>query len=99
MKVNSVIQSVQTQQVQKKGKGAEPTAAPKTNDKVEISSEARNLQQSKGIENAAAQKLETVSDVRHDKVSEVREKIKDGFYDQENIASALADTLLKEFGI
>ena len=98
MKVTQVAQSVQTQQVQRKGRKTD--AAPvKQGDKVEISSEARKLQDTTSVKAAASKSIQDTPEVREDKIAEVRQKIQEGFYDQANISTALADKLLKEFGI
>ena len=99
IKVSSIAQSVHSQQVQRKGRNSDVSPGKQANDKVEISSEARKLQDSSSFQAAATKAVKGASDVRDDKIAEVRQKIADGFYDQENIASALADKLLKEFGI
>ncbi|MFC1561372.1 flagellar biosynthesis anti-sigma factor FlgM [candidate division KSB1 bacterium] len=99
MKVNNIGQSVQTQQVQRKGKKTDAAPVKQSSDKVEISSEARELAQSSGLSAKAAAAAKNEPDVRVDKVKEAREKVEQGFYNQENIGSALADRLLKEFGI
>ena len=99
MKVNQVGQSVQTQQVQRKGRKSEASPVKQNGDKVEISSEARKLQNSSGIQATAAKTIRDTSDVREDRIADVRQRIAEGFYNQSNIATALADKLLKEFGI
>ncbi len=92
IKVSSIAQSVHSQQVQRKGRNSEVSPGKQANDKVEISSEARKLQDSSSFQAAATKAVRGTSDVRDDKIA-------DGFYDQQNIATALADKLLKEFGI
>ena len=99
MKVNPVGQSVQTQQTQRKGRKTEPASVKQGGDKVEISSEARKLQGTNNLHSVASKSLKNTSDVREDKIAEVRQRIVDGFYDQNNISSSIADKLLKEFGI
>jgi len=99
VKVSQVAQSVQAQQVQKKGRKTEPTPAKQAGDKVEISSEAKKLQDSSNLNSIASKTIKDTPEVREDKIAEVRQKINDGFYDQSNVASVLADKLIKEFGI
>lgn len=99
MKINPVGQSSQAQQVQRKGRNADTPAVSQNNDKVEISSEARKLQDTQGLQAAASRLIKETPDVREDKIAEARQRILDGFYDQSNISSAIADKLLKEFGI
>ena len=99
IKVSSIVQSIQSQQVQRKGRKTEVPPGNQANDKVEISSEARKLQDSSAVQSAATQAVNDGPEVRENKIEEVRQKIADGLYDQANIASALADKLLKECGI
>ena len=99
MKVNQVNQSAQAQQVQRKGRKEETPAVSQKGDKVEISSQARKLQDTQGLQAAASQTIKESPEVREDKIAEVRQRILDGFYDQNNISSSIADKLLKEFGI
>jgi len=99
IKVSQVAQSVQAQQVQRKGRKTETTPAKQAGDKVEISSEAKKLQDTSNLNSIAAKTVKDTPDVREDKITEIREKINEGFYDQDNIATVLADKLLKEFGI
>lgn len=99
IKVSQVAQSVQAQQVQRKGRKTETTPAKQAGDKVEISSEAKKLQDSSNLQSIASKTINGTSEVREDKLDEIRQKIKDGFYDQSSVSSALADKLLKEFGI
>ena len=98
-KISSIAQSIQSQQVQRKGRKTEVSPGNQANDKVEISSEARKLQDSSAVQSVATKAVNDSPEVREDKIEEVRQKIVDGFYDQANIASALADKLLREFGI
>jgi len=99
VKVSQVAQSVQAQQVQRKGRKTEPTPAKQAGDKVEISSEAKKLQDSSNLNSIASKTIKDSPEVREDKIDEVRQKINDGFYDESDVSSVLADKLLKEFGI
>lgn len=99
MKVNQVGQSAQAQQIQRKGRKAEAPVVTQKGDKVEISSQARKLQDTQGLQAAASKSIKDSPDVREDKIAEVRQRILEGFYSQNNISSSIADKLLKEFGI
>lgn len=99
IKVSQVAQSVQAQQVQRKGRKTETTPAKQAGDKVEISPEAKKLQDTSNLNGVASKTIKDTPDVREDKIAEIRQKINEGFYDQSNVASTLADKLLKEFGI
>lgn len=99
MKVTNIAQSAQTQQVQRKGRKQGPDSVKKTSDKVEISSEAKKLSQSNNISAAAAKSIKNAPEVRQDKLAEIREKIQEGFYNQKDLTTILADNILKEFGL
>lgn len=99
MKVNQVGQSIHAQQTQRKGRKTESAPVKQSGDKVEISPKARKLQGASNLHSIASKSLKNTSDVREDKIAEVRQRIVDGFYDQNNISSSIADKLLKEFGI
>ncbi|MFC1558389.1 flagellar biosynthesis anti-sigma factor FlgM [candidate division KSB1 bacterium] len=63
-------------------------------DKVEISSEARELQKNQNTSNVQK------SDPRkEDKLQEIREKINNDYYSSHNVISKIADNLLKRFKI
>jgi anti-sigma28 factor (negative regulator of flagellin synthesis) len=60
-------------------------------DRVEISSAARNLG-SAGVSKSA---LNSVADVRQERVQEVRERVASGFYDRPEVQRAIADAVLE----
>ncbi len=99
MKISGIAQSIQTQQAQKKGRKSDAAPVQQNNDKVEISSEARQLAKSNDLSAVATKAAKEAPDIRSDKINEARERVAQGFYNQENIASVIADKLLQEFGI
>lgn len=66
-------------------------ASSDTVDKLSISSEARGLQHTEQVVRA---ELNSIPDVRLDKIRAAREKILSGFYNSEKGISAAADSLL-----
>ncbi|HHT9138786.1 MAG TPA: flagellar biosynthesis anti-sigma factor FlgM [Candidatus Wunengus sp. YC60] len=65
-------------------------------DTVDISKEARNLEQT--VENLKTVVSE-IPDVRDAKVEEVRAKLKDGFYDRQEVIEDVANKVIDAFSI
>ncbi|MBI2471710.1 MAG: flagellar biosynthesis anti-sigma factor FlgM [Planctomycetes bacterium] len=65
-------------------------------DTVDISKEARNLEQT--VENLKIAVRE-IPDVRDAKVEEVRAKLKDGFYDRQEVIEDVANKVIDAFTI
>jgi flagellar biosynthesis anti-sigma factor FlgM len=102
MRISAIHELLNTEA--KKIEGAKKTdSASKSkafpSDKTEFSSSAQRLNETKShIETISAQ-LANVPDVRPEKVAEVKEKIKNGFYNSADFVDKLADKLLEDFNI
>jgi len=68
-------------------------------DRSEISAGARRLNETKAQIEVLSAQVASHPDIRSDKVAEVQEKIKNGYYNSPEFIDKLADKLLKEFGI
>lgn len=68
-------------------------------DKTEFSSKAQRLNETKTQIETIASKISAEPDVRLDKVAEVKEKIKSGYYETDDFNDKLADKLLTDFNI
>jgi flagellar biosynthesis anti-sigma factor FlgM len=68
-------------------------------DRSEFSSDAHHLNETKAQFETIATSLTSQSDVRSEKIAEVKLKIESGFYNSDEFIDKLADKLLKEFGI
>ncbi len=68
-------------------------------DKTELSAKGKRLNETKAQMEVIATKLANEPDIRQEKIVEVQEKIKNGFYDSEEFADKLANKLLKDFNI
>ncbi len=76
-----------------------PTDKIKTKDKVEISSEAKAKLKHKQEQEIGLLKLltEETSEIREEKIQEVKERISKGYYNKENIKKEVASNLLDFF--
>jgi hypothetical protein len=68
-------------------------------DKTELSAKGQRLNETKAQIDVIASKLAAEPDVRPEKISEAREKIKSGFYDSEDFLDKLTDKLMQEFNL
>ena len=68
-------------------------------DRSDVSADAQSLSEVKAHFDTIAANLSVHPDVRAEKISEVREKINNGFYNSEEFIEKLADKLLAEFGM
>lgn len=86
---------IEANQSQIKAEKGKRTAHAKL-DTVDISKEARNLEQT--VENLKTVVRE-IPDVRDAKVEEVRAKLKDGFYDRPEVIEEVANKVIDAFSI
>ena len=68
-------------------------------DRSEISSKAQQLSETKEQVEVVAAQIAGQPDVRTEKIAEVKEKIRNGFYNSPEFIDTLANKLMKEFGI
>lgn len=94
MRIESILQTLSTQFLQKKGANKDAQPVNSSEDKVEISSEARELQKNQNTNNVNKGEIG-----KEDKIKEVREKIENDFYSSPKVISKIADNLLKRFKI
>lgn len=67
-------------------------------DSSEISAGARRLSESKAQVETISTQVASQPEIRFDKVEEVQEKIKSGYYNSPEFIDKLADKLTQEFG-
>jgi|YelNatPaOPRAMG01_1025707.scaffolds.fasta_scaffold14822_6 anti-sigma28 factor (negative regulator of flagellin synthesis) len=65
------------------------------NDKAEISLEAKQKLEEAKINSI----LKNTSDIREDKVKEVKEKLQNGEYDREEVINVVAERIMKALGL
>ena len=80
--------------VNKTSKAAKTTKAEKA-DSVVVSQEAKDL----GEIYKASEQVKASSDVRLDRIAEVKEKLKDPDYINDKVLESVADSILDSFGI
>jgi anti-sigma28 factor (negative regulator of flagellin synthesis) len=68
-------------------------------DKSEISSKGQRLSETSEQISLITSQVVGQPDVRSDKVAEVQEKIKNGYYDSPDFIDKLATKLMQEFGL
>lgn len=102
MRINAVTQPIQSElrkvestRKAEKAKGAKATMV----DHSEISDGANKLSSTKASIDVIEATLGSQDDIRTDKIAEVQEKIKNGFYNSPEFIDKLAAKLLDEFGI
>ena len=98
MKINP-IQQIYGHDLQKVAgnKSAEKTEKSAKSDSVSFSKKAKDLARSSDSA-AVSARLQSLPDVRPDKVQEAKEKIASGYFNSPDFEDKLADRLMKEFG-
>jgi flagellar biosynthesis anti-sigma factor FlgM len=68
-------------------------------DKTELSSDSQKLSETNAQIDSISTQLASEPDIRSDKVDEVKEKIKNGYYDSSEFVDKLADKLMQDLNI
>lgn len=99
MKIDRISQvyGLDLQKVSGGAKPAEKTEKQGKSDSVSLSKKAKDLASSAASE-AVARHVDSLPDVRLDKVQEAKEKIANGYFNSPDFEDKLADRLMKEFG-
>jgi anti-sigma28 factor (negative regulator of flagellin synthesis) len=102
MRINAVTQSIQselrkTENAKKVDKQQAAKTAPV--DHSVISDSAKRLSATKASIDTISATLSNQPEIRSDKISEVQEKIRNGYYNSPEFIDQLAAKLLSEFGI
>ncbi|MBN2508644.1 MAG: flagellar biosynthesis anti-sigma factor FlgM [Spirochaetales bacterium] len=80
--------------INKTPKTSKTTPSEKT-DSVDVSQEARNL----GEMYKVAEQVKMATDIRLDRIEEIKEKLKDPNYMNDRVIESVADSILESFGI
>ena len=99
MRIENILQALSTQLLHKKGTKTNTQPVNINEDKVEISSEARNLQKTHMANNLQNGEIKNVNNVREEKIKEVMIKLNQNFYSSPNVTSKLVDNLFKMLGL
>ncbi|MBN1576199.1 MAG: flagellar biosynthesis anti-sigma factor FlgM [Chitinispirillaceae bacterium] len=103
MRINAVTQSLQAEfrKVENAKKVDKSAITGKTIpiDRSDISAGAQRLSATKASIEVISASFSQQDDIRTEKISEVQEKIKNGYYDSPEFLDKLAIKLLAEFGI
>ena len=103
MRINAVTQQIQSElkkveNAKKVEKNQNPVRKIPV-DHSEISSGAQRLSSTKASIDTITSTIKAQSEIRTDKITEVQEKIKNGYYNSPEFIDRLAEKLLAEFGI
>jgi anti-sigma28 factor (negative regulator of flagellin synthesis) len=103
MRITAVTQSLQSElrkvESAKKADKAASSSKVIPADRSDISADARLLSSTKASADIIAASISSQADIRTDKISEVQEKIRNGYYNSPEFIDKLAVKLLAEFGI
>jgi hypothetical protein len=76
-----------------------PSAKAVPVDKTELSIKGKRLNETQAQIEIIASKLDSEPDIRPEKISEAREKIKSGYYDSPEFVDKLASKLMEDLNI
>ena len=103
MRINTIMQSLQAElRKVENAKKEDKTVNQGKNiphDRSDISAGAQRLSTTKASIDAISASISQQDDIRVEKISEVMEKIKNGYYNSPDFIDMLAVKLLAEFGI
>ena len=99
MRIENILQIITAQFFQRKGVKSNSKPLNSTEDKVEISSEARDLQKNHKINDLQNGEVKNIQSIREEKVKEVISKVDQDFYSSPKVISKIGESLLKLFGI
>jgi flagellar biosynthesis anti-sigma factor FlgM len=102
MRIQSIIAQLNVDNIKKMEPGRKTSGSVKASnakDSSAISSDAKHLSDTTSDINTVKSQTNAQPEVRTDKVLEVKEKIKNGYYNSEEFIDHLAEKLMKDFGI
>jgi len=99
MNINEIAHWGHSKEVHKKDTQGNKKKGLVNNDRLEISKKARDLHSNKTLYVKAKNSIKETNGVRDDKIEEVREKIKEGFYFQGNVSNKIVSSIMEIFGI
>jgi len=70
-----------------------------TQDRVEISAEGRALLKTQYTVELVKARLRELPDVRQERIREVNERIREGYYSREDVRRATVDRILETYGL
>jgi len=102
MRISGILSHLNVDQIKKAdaSKKAGTAAAKKVEkDASIISSDGKRLSETAADINTVRAQTDAQPEIRVEKVEEVKEKIKNGFYNSEAFIDQLAEKIMKDFGI
>ena len=99
MRIDHVSQPYRIEAAKKAGVTKKKAgASKKAGDQVQFSEDGKFLSSTRASVEVAKAKISSTPDIRSEKVQEVKDKIKQGYYDSPEFADKLADKLIQDIG-
>ena len=100
MKISQIAQSYGVELHKAAGNKAvtKPEKARKA-DSVSVSKEGKVLNNSAASVDTTSKRIQGLPEIRQNRVDEVKERIRNGFYNTSEFRQELADKLIKDFGL
>ena len=99
MKINGIIQGAYSKDIHTKNVDNKKKNNPKSNDKIEISEEARNLQKSTTLQIKARSSIREIDEIKNSRIEEIRKKLENGFYFKNEVSKIIVENIMKNLGI
>ncbi|MFH1760939.1 MAG: flagellar biosynthesis anti-sigma factor FlgM [bacterium] len=102
MRIDGISEPVKSEIIKKTETGKKVKGVAnlgKSKDAAIFSSASKRLSETQSEIQIAKTQMQAMPDVRTDIIEEVREKIKQGYYNTPEFADQLAEKLMKDFGI
>ncbi|MFH0919055.1 MAG: flagellar biosynthesis anti-sigma factor FlgM [Fibrobacterota bacterium] len=102
MRIQSIVSQFNVDAVKKIDQGrkaASASKAPRATDSSSISSDAQRLSATASDINTVKTQAAAQPEIRAERVQEVKERIKSGYYNSEQFIDSLAEKIMKDFGI
>jgi len=102
MRIQSIASQLNVDVIKKMEQERKSSGASKVQrakDSSSISSDGKRLNETASDVNTVKTQSEALPEIRADKVQEVKEKIKNGYYNSEEFINNLAEKIMKDFGI
>ena len=103
MRINSVASHLNVENIKKlesERKSVSSTSkSTRAKDASTFSSEAKRLQETASEANTVQAQVQMQPEIRTDRIEEVKQRIKSGYYNSDVFIDKLAEKIMKDFGI
>ncbi len=99
MRINAVTQpfNAELRKIEASRKVEKESKTSKISDRSDISSGAQSLNETKAQFETIATSLNSLPEIRNDKIAEVLSKIENGYYNSDEFLDKLAEKLIEDF--